>query len=119
MSKGKDKRIFYGKSLTGDSVTLMIINQSFKYEDDVWKQIDGDLEGENNFGQSVAISPDGTLIAIGATGPTGIHAVDNAPYNIRGTVSLYEIQESGLNKIDEFIGPGSVSYTHLTLPTNA
>ncbi|MBT4964420.1 MAG: hypothetical protein HON32_09610 [Francisellaceae bacterium] len=35
MSKGKDKRVFYGRSLKGDPVTIMIINQSFKDKDDV------------------------------------------------------------------------------------
>lgn len=35
MSKGKDKRIFYGISLKGNPITIMIINQSYPEEDDL------------------------------------------------------------------------------------
>ena len=74
----------------------------FKYEDDDWKLIGSD-SGINYFGQSVAISPDGTLVAIGA--PANV----SAPYNKKGTVSLYEVNGSGLTKLDtgdQFNGPG-------------
>jgi hypothetical protein len=69
--------------------------QVYQVENSVWAQIGSDIDGEladDNFGQVVALSGDGTLLA--AAAPTKAHTFSYDPQGLQGTgyIRTYQIQ---------------------------